>query len=212
MGISRAGCDRTSRAPGSRARLASLTAASAFSNAPGKLLSHRPRPQPHRVPLPHRFLNHPDSTSFPSGYTASAVAFALAASFEQPALTAPLGLLAVAVAYGRLYTPVHYPGDILAGALIGTASAWTTTRLAHKRPALRALRAQATYRQGQRGTAGSAGAAPTGAVHRTARRRDVGVEDRGGCVRRPRVGHWRVGETPRRARSAAGRRGPAGRR
>lgn len=103
-----------------------------------------------------------------SRYTASAVAFALAASFEQSALTVPLGLFAVAVAYGRLYTPVGYPGDILAGVLIGAASTWTTTRLARERPALRALGAQATFRQGQRGTARSAGAAPTVAVHRGA--------------------------------------------
>ncbi len=114
--------------------LTSLAVASAISNVPGKLLSHRPRPQPHRVPLPHRFLSRPDSSSFPSGHTASAVAFALAVSRVQPALTTPLGLLALGVAYGRLYTGVHYPGDILAGALIGAASAWTITRLSNRWP------------------------------------------------------------------------------
>ena len=42
---------------------------------------------------------------------------------------APLRALAALVAYSRVHTGVHYPGDVLAGALIGTALAQLTTYL-----------------------------------------------------------------------------------
>ncbi len=43
---------------------------------------------------------------------------------------APLRALAALVAYSRVHTGVHYPADVLAGALIGTALAQLTTHLA----------------------------------------------------------------------------------
>jgi undecaprenyl-diphosphatase len=61
----------------------------------------------------------PDSTSFPSGHSASAFAFAEGVSAAAPALGVPVRLLAVAVAYSRVHTGVHYPGDVVAGSLIG---------------------------------------------------------------------------------------------
>jgi undecaprenyl-diphosphatase len=62
----------------------------------------------------------PESPSFPSGHSASAFAFAVASSSAMPALAAPLRLLAASVAYSRVHTGVHYPGDVIAGALIGS--------------------------------------------------------------------------------------------
>ena len=44
-----------------------------------------------------------------------------------PAAAVPLRALAALVAYSRVHTGVHYPGDVLAGALIGTALAQLTT-------------------------------------------------------------------------------------
>jgi membrane-associated phospholipid phosphatase len=69
-------------------------------------------PVDRRVPLPH-------SASFPSGHTASGFAFANAVGQRLPAVAAPLRLLACAVGYSRVHTGVHYPGDVIMGAVIG---------------------------------------------------------------------------------------------
>jgi membrane-associated phospholipid phosphatase len=64
----------------------------------------------------------PTSTSFPSGHAASGFAFASAIAREQPWLGLALRFLAAAVAYSRVHTGVHYPGDALAGSLIGAST------------------------------------------------------------------------------------------
>ena len=61
----------------------------------------------------------PTSTSFPSGHSASAAAFAVAVSDVVPALRVPLGAVAGTVAFSRVYVGVHYPGDVLVGAATG---------------------------------------------------------------------------------------------
>jgi undecaprenyl-diphosphatase len=104
--------------------LAAIGVASTTANLLGKRLVRRPRP--HRAedsPFPGRHVPMPASASFPSGHTASAVAFAAAVGPAFPAATVPLGLLACAVGYSRIHTGVHYPGDVIAGALLGTGAA-----------------------------------------------------------------------------------------
>ena len=64
----------------------------------------------------------PDSTSFPSGHSASAFAFATAISRERPWVALGAGFLAAAVAYSRVHTGVHYPGDTVIGSLIGAST------------------------------------------------------------------------------------------
>jgi membrane-associated phospholipid phosphatase len=65
----------------------------------------------------------PGSRSFPSGHTAAAVAFAIGAGRELPHARLPLEALAALVGYSRVHTGVHYPGDVLAGALLGATIA-----------------------------------------------------------------------------------------
>ncbi|OQR60346.1 phosphatase PAP2 family protein [Streptomyces maremycinicus] len=104
--------------------VAAIGVASATANLLGKKLVRRPRP--HRAedsPFPGRHVPMPHSASFPSGHTASAVAFAAAVGPTLPVSAVPLGLLACAVGYSRVHTGVHYPGDVVAGALLGTGSA-----------------------------------------------------------------------------------------
>jgi len=103
---------------------AAVAVASATANLVGKRLVRRPRPDrtAARV-VPGRHVPMPQSASFPSGHTASAVAFASAVGTALPATAVPLGLLACAVGYSRVHTGVHYPSDVAAGAVLGIASA-----------------------------------------------------------------------------------------
>ncbi len=64
--------------------------------------------------------------SFPSGHTSTAFATATALSLEYPKwyVILPSYLYAGTVAYSRMDLGVHYPSDVLAGALIGTGCAY----------------------------------------------------------------------------------------
>ena len=115
--------------------LASLGLASAVANIPAKLAARRSRPQLHPVPLPRQLLRQPTTSSFPSGHSASAAAFATGLALESPLLAAPVGLLAAGVAYGRVYTGVHYPGDVIGGIALGAACAVAVKRIWPARPA-----------------------------------------------------------------------------
>lgn len=66
------------------------------------------------------------SFSFPSGHTSSAFATATSLSLLYPKwhVIAPSFLWASAVGYSRMELGVHYPSDVLAGALIGFASSF----------------------------------------------------------------------------------------
>lgn len=76
---------------------------------------------------PNDFVKHTgtDSYSFPSGHSTVAFNTATTLSFMYPKwyIIAPSFLWAGGVAYSRLYLGVHYPSDVLAGALIGSLSA-----------------------------------------------------------------------------------------
>jgi undecaprenyl-diphosphatase len=70
-----------------------------------------------------RHVRMPGSTSFPSGHAASAFAFAYAVGRHLPGLALPIRLLAGGVAYSRVHTGVHYPGDVVIGSILGAATA-----------------------------------------------------------------------------------------
>jgi membrane-associated phospholipid phosphatase len=119
--------------PGRRAAARGLVAlgiSSAFANLVAKPLTTRRRPEREELKvLASRHVPMPRSSSFPSGHTASAFAFATAAGSVQPALSAPLRALATLVGYSRVHTGVHYPADVLVGAFIGVSSAELAGRL-----------------------------------------------------------------------------------
>lgn len=66
----------------------------------------------------------PDDFSFPSGHTGASFAAASALPFSRSRLWIPSLVLAVLIAFSRLYLYVHYPTDILAGALLGVMAGW----------------------------------------------------------------------------------------
>ena len=115
---------------GRRAALAgmvSVGATSALVNVGVKMIARRDRPE--RQPgASDRFVPMPTSTSFPSGHSASAFAFATGVTSVAPGMSVPLYLAAGAVAYSRVHTGVHYPGDVVAGSLIGIVSGATVSR------------------------------------------------------------------------------------
>ena len=69
-------------------------------------------------------IPRPEDFSFPSGHTASSFAAVSALYFGKSRLWAPAGVLAAAIAFSRLYLYVHFPSDVLAGALIGSMAGW----------------------------------------------------------------------------------------
>lgn len=69
---------------------------------------------------------NPDRFSFPSGHTAAAFAVAVAFAAAPFGLGAGLFLLALGIAVSRVYLGAHYPLDVAAGAVIGTAAGLAT--------------------------------------------------------------------------------------
>jgi membrane-associated phospholipid phosphatase len=113
---------------GQRGRRAALTGVAALAidsgvvNLAGKWSFHRGRPDPAQAGVPEsRRIEMPSSPSFPSGHAASGFAFAEAVAETMPSMAMPLRLLAAVVAYSRVHTGVHYPGDVIAGSLIGSS-------------------------------------------------------------------------------------------
>ncbi|WP_251212579.1 phosphatase PAP2 family protein [Adlercreutzia murintestinalis] len=90
------------------------------------------RPRPCDVnPSMHLLIARPFGSSFPSGHTAAAcAAVAVLVAERMPrGLTIPCAVLAVLIAVSRLYLYVHYPTDVLAGAVLGIAVGVGTAKL-----------------------------------------------------------------------------------
>jgi membrane-associated phospholipid phosphatase len=114
--------------------LASVGVAASVVNLGLKPLGHRRRPDRavEEVPVA-RHVRMPSSTSFPSGHSAAAFAFATGVGHVLPPAAIPLRALAALIAYSRVHTGVHYPGDVVVGALTGTALAQLTTHALDRR-------------------------------------------------------------------------------
>jgi undecaprenyl-diphosphatase len=88
----------------------------------------RPRPYESHV------IRHPWSVStdasFPSDHASAAFGIAVAVLLIDPLAGILFAILAILIAIGRVVVGEHYPGDVLAGAAIGTVAAIVVVRLA----------------------------------------------------------------------------------
>ncbi|MGH3026657.1 MAG: phosphatase PAP2 family protein [Gaiellaceae bacterium] len=83
----------------------------------GKTLIHRHRP------FVHQLGTAATTHSFPSGHSASSFACAVVLGMLVPRLRWPFVALATLIALSRLYNGDHFPLDVLAGAVLGVATA-----------------------------------------------------------------------------------------
>lgn len=109
--------------------LAAVGATATLVNVAVKPLGRRGRPDRAGQRVPEgRHVRMPRSTSFPSGHAAAAFAFATGVGHVLPSDAVPLRGLAALVAYSRVHTGVHYPGDVVVGALLGSVVAQLANR------------------------------------------------------------------------------------
>ncbi|WP_129840571.1 bifunctional phosphatase PAP2/diacylglycerol kinase family protein [Streptomyces sp. RFCAC02] len=114
--------------------VAALGIASLTTNTVIKYVARRHRPLIDAVPLARRLARQPHTSSFPSGHAASAAAFATGVALESRRHAAFVAPAAAAVAASRVYVGVHYPGDVVAGTVLGIGAALTTGRFWPRRP------------------------------------------------------------------------------
>ena len=85
---------------------------------------------PLRDPSPDPLVRVPTDHSFPSGHTATSFAAALVLARAVPQRAWLFYVLAAAIGFSRIYVGVHYPLDVLGGALLGLLAATALLRLA----------------------------------------------------------------------------------
>ncbi len=119
MGLVLAACGGSARRPALLLGGAALLATGASQII--KRTASRPRPDP-RVLGFSALTEHPDRFSFPSGHTTAAFAVAVALTGEG-AWLGPAGMaLATGIGLSRVYLGAHYPLDVAAGAVLGSAA------------------------------------------------------------------------------------------
>ena len=83
----------------------------------------RPRPRGVAAVGMRRVGRAPRTSSFPSGHTASATAFTVAAGSHVPVAVPAFIVAAGAVGWSRLHTGRHFPSDVIGGAMVGVTVA-----------------------------------------------------------------------------------------
>lgn len=113
--------------------VASIGVTSLVVNQPMKLAGDRSRPDREGAGVPtERWVRMPTSSSFPSGHSASAAAFAEAVGDVIPKLRWPLRAAASVVAFSRVYTGVHYPADVAVGVMSGVVIGRSTAAVGRR--------------------------------------------------------------------------------
>ena len=102
--------------------VAALLIAQGASNLVLKPLFRRQRPYEKHADVT-LLVRAPGPNSWPSGHAASSMAAAVILAVMYPFWSPAAILLAVGIAYSRVYVGVHYPADVLSGAVIGTMCA-----------------------------------------------------------------------------------------
>lgn len=99
-----------------------------------------PMPRPFSLGLGTRWLGHADSAGFPSTHASVAFAFAaiVAANVRHRLLGVCAFALAGLIAWSRISLGLHFPSDVVAGALVGLASSWLARRFPRRTPTLSA--------------------------------------------------------------------------
>jgi undecaprenyl-diphosphatase len=85
-------------------------------------------------PEPKPLVDVPHSGSFPSGHASVAFACATVIAWRVPRLGVPAFVLAAAIAWSRVYVGVHWPLDVLGGAVLGVPVATALLMLVRARP------------------------------------------------------------------------------
>ena len=65
----------------------------------------------------------PFDSSFPSGHTLNGITAAVTLMFIDKRMGIPALVLAILIAFSRMYNFMHFPTDVLVGALLGVVSA-----------------------------------------------------------------------------------------
>lgn len=84
---------------------------------------------PLRYAHPDALVAVPGDSSFPSGHTSTSFACATVLSFFVPRAAPAFYLLALAIGFSRIYVGVHWPLDVLGGAVLGLAVGLAVTAL-----------------------------------------------------------------------------------
>ncbi len=127
-----AGTRRTRR--GAMRGVMAIGLASLAANVVLKPLVPRRRPAADLLPTGRALPDRPTSSSFPSGHSASAMAFAVGVALESPRTGAVLAPLAATVAYSRIHVGVHWTSDVAVGSALGAGVALLTQRWLSRRP------------------------------------------------------------------------------
>ena len=88
--------------------------------------SHRPSDGAPLIAIPH-------TDSFPSGHTATSFACATVLAVLVPRAAPAFYVLALAIGYSRIYVGVHWPLDVVGGAVVGVATALLLLAIARRR-------------------------------------------------------------------------------
>lgn len=111
--------------------VAAIAASSTLVNVAVKPVVRRERP-PRLETVRTHLVRMPVSASYPSGHAASAFAFSTAVGGSLPEVDSLLRLMASVVAYSRVHTGVHFPGDVVTGAVIGAGMGTAVHQLARR--------------------------------------------------------------------------------